>query len=243
MPKGQFRFPRKTQENHGLTGSSEYRIWASIKQRATDRAKGDTRRYYFGRGIVLCEEWSQSFAAFLEHVGPRPSPSHSIDRIDNEKGYEPGNVRWATPCEQGRNTRRNKLLTLGGKTMSLTEWADRLGINQTTIRMRLQTPGWTVEQALAVPVRRQAGGPTPWRDSRRKIALAALRRCVKAGTVAVAATCEDCSAATPLEPVHHRGYGEIHWLDVKWLCRPCRKNAKRQKAARRRGRLPEDFSP
>lgn len=82
----------------------EYKAWIAMRQRcANPRASG--YRHYGGRGIRVCDEWEHSFAAFLECVGPRPSPEHSIDRIDVDGHYEPGNVRWATINEQASNRR------------------------------------------------------------------------------------------------------------------------------------------
>lgn len=96
--------------SHGYTSGGrtrpEYRAWQAAKRRC-----GDSRlrnfHHYGGRGIVMCEEWVNSFDAFIAHVGPKPDGGRriSIDRIDNNRGYEPGNVRWATASEQGRNRR------------------------------------------------------------------------------------------------------------------------------------------
>src|SRR5260370_36860173 len=93
----------------------EYVAWTSIKARCCN-PKNKSFPYYGGRGIEMCDEWKQSFAAFIEYVGPRTSPTHSIGRINNDKGYEPGNVRWETPFEQQRNSRNNRLLTVNGVT-------------------------------------------------------------------------------------------------------------------------------
>ena len=90
---------------HGLGKPPEYNTWANMIQRChnPDHPKF---RYWGGRGISVCAEWRESFAAFLAYVGPRPSPRHSIDRFpDNSGDYEPGNVRWATQKEQVANSR------------------------------------------------------------------------------------------------------------------------------------------
>jgi hypothetical protein len=87
---------------HGMTGSKEYRAWLGMKRRCSDVTLHNAHRYV-GRGIVVCEEWQSDFEAFFRHVGPAPSPSHSLGRINNDRGYEPGNVRWETPSEQARN--------------------------------------------------------------------------------------------------------------------------------------------
>lgn len=87
--------------------SPEYKTWVGIIKRCTDpKAKGWPN--YGGRGIHICDEWRHSYAAFLADVGRKPSPRHSIDRIDNDGNYEPGNVRWATRSEQNSNQRRWK---------------------------------------------------------------------------------------------------------------------------------------
>lgn len=99
---------KETMVTHGKSRTTEYRIWAQMKRRCSPKEKGRGRKDYYERGIRVCKEWSgaDGFTAFIEHVGPRPSMSHSLDRIDNDRGYEPGNVRWATPQEQYENQRK-----------------------------------------------------------------------------------------------------------------------------------------
>jgi hypothetical protein len=87
------------------TRSKEYTTWRAMIDRCTNR-RNAAWRYYGGRGIRVCKRWLASFPAFLADVGPRPSPERSIDRIDNDGNYEPGNVRWATRIEQNRNKRQ-----------------------------------------------------------------------------------------------------------------------------------------
>jgi hypothetical protein len=104
--------------------------------------------HYGGRGITVCERW-QSFENFAADMGPTFSPELTLDRIDNDRGYEPGNCRWATRAEQNRNQRRNRYVTWRGRTMVLTDWADLLGLNFDTVRKRLDKHGWPVERALS----------------------------------------------------------------------------------------------
>lgn len=89
---------------HGASKSPEYVVWINMRKRCLDPSD---RKYadYGGRGIRVYDEWIGSFSAFLLHVGKRPSPSHSIDRINNDGNYEPGNVRWSTVYEQALNQR------------------------------------------------------------------------------------------------------------------------------------------
>lgn len=121
-----------------------YRIWAGILQRCCN-PKSSAFKHYGGRGITVCDAWKESFEAFLADMGERPS-GLSIDRRDNEKGYEPGNCEWATNEEQARNRRNNH--KLDGET--LTEASRRLGLNHTAILRRLKR-GWSEERAFTTP--------------------------------------------------------------------------------------------
>jgi hypothetical protein len=130
---------------HGQIDDPAYRVWVDMRSRCLSPAS-KAFRYYGGRGITICPAWDR-FATFLADVGPRPSRKHSIDRIDNNRGYEPGNVRWATRREQMRNTRRNQWIEFGGERLVVSDWAIRLGIPKSTLRHRLRM-GWPVERAL-----------------------------------------------------------------------------------------------
>jgi hypothetical protein len=98
-------------QRHGQTTegswSSEYRAWKAARHRTTNSNHPYWDRYG-GRGIVMAPEWFYDFSAFLAHIGPKPSPELTLDRIDNDKGYEPGNVRWATRQEQAQNRRARR---------------------------------------------------------------------------------------------------------------------------------------
>ena len=99
---------------------------------------------------MVCERW-RKFENFLADMG-EPQPGESINRIDNSKGYEPGNCKWADLKEQGRNKRNNQLLTHDGETLSLSEWAERKGLQVTTLWRRLFVYRWQVERALTSPL-------------------------------------------------------------------------------------------
>lgn len=128
--------------------SPEYRVWASMIQRCTNPSTS-AYAYYGARGVRVCDEWLQSFEAFLADVGPRP-PGASLDRIDGAGHYEPGNVRWATPQEQRDNARNTHRITFRGETRTRAEWARHLGIPYFTLRGRLDS-GWSVEDAFTRP--------------------------------------------------------------------------------------------
>ncbi len=138
----------KTTHGHTRAGAvtPEYSAWRLMLSRCRQETNVNFR-YYGGRGIRVCEEWQRSFEQFLADVGPKPSPEYSIDRVDFNGHYEPGNVRWATRAEQARNRRTNRVVTFRGTTMSLAEAAERAGIPYGRASARLRR-GWPLERAL-----------------------------------------------------------------------------------------------
>lgn len=140
---------RHGQNRKGAT-TAEYRCWAHIIGRCenpNDNAFGN----YGGRGIIVCKRWRDSFEAFFEDMGPRPSPKHSIDRIDVNGNYEPGNCRWAIKFEQDRNKRTNRWVEYQGERLCIKDMAAKHGIERRTLGDRLKR-GWSVERAITTPV-------------------------------------------------------------------------------------------
>ena len=126
--------------------SSLYKRWAGIKQRCTDPNHAGFKNYG-GRGIKLCKRW-HDFAAFAADVGEPPSPKHHLDRIDNNKGYTPSNVRWVTQAENNRNSRRCRQVTIGDKTQPIFAWLKHFGLRRSTFDARIRR-GWNIEEALS----------------------------------------------------------------------------------------------
>lgn len=135
-----------TKHGHGKRNTREYKSWSQAKSRCTNPNSTGWKNYG-GRGIKMCDRWSESFSAFYEDVGPAPSEKHTLDRIDVDRGYEPGNVRWATRKEQARNRRNNFLVTYKGETLCLSDWCDRFRICSNTLKARILKYG--AEQALS----------------------------------------------------------------------------------------------
>ena len=135
---------------HGMCGSPEYSAWLAMKQRTTTNRKHPMFRFYGARGITTCKEWRKSFTAFFDDIGPKPTPSHTLEREDNNEGYSPGNVRWATRREQARNRRSNSRLTAKGKPITLFRCAELSGLNYSTARARNRR-GWSTERLLSTP--------------------------------------------------------------------------------------------
>lgn len=136
-----------------------YVSWAAMRQRCYDPARANYK-YYGGRGIIVCDRWRNDFSAFLADMGPRPSSKHSIDRIDPNGNYEPGNCRWATQSEQCRNQRTRADVTrveAFGIRLTVAEWSARTGLSSRLIHKRVRS-GATAEETLraAQPRERRA---------------------------------------------------------------------------------------
>ena len=125
-----------------------HNTWLSMIQRCTN-PKNTAYRNYGARGITVCARWRNSFEAFLADMGDRPE-GKTLDRINNDGNYEPGNCRWATKKQQCRNSRKNRVVTVGTQTGCLSELAELFGQPQNRARKRLNA-GWTPEQAFKAP--------------------------------------------------------------------------------------------
>jgi hypothetical protein len=139
---------------HGLSYTPEYKAWQTMRLRCTvptNLAYAD----YGGRGIKVCDRWLNSVAAFIEDMGPKPSPRHELDREDNNGHYEPNNCRWVTRKVNDRNRRSNRFVTFRGESKTMAEWCEILTLPSDTVTYRLKT-GWGVEKALTTPVREKA---------------------------------------------------------------------------------------
>lgn len=136
-------------KKHGKHSTPEYSAWANLKQRCINESC-EAYPDYGGRQIEVCDRWKgpDGFVNFYADMGPRPSPKHSIDRIENDDDYTPENCRWATRSQQKANRRCSVNLTLNGVTQPLVEWAKQLGVSRGTLFWRYQR-GLTDEQILS----------------------------------------------------------------------------------------------
>jgi hypothetical protein len=131
---------------HGGGNTPEYSVWCGMKRRCENPNERSFKNYG-GRGIQVL---FRSFEDFIAEVGPRPSPSHMIGRIENDRHYEPGNVRWETPIDQARNKRTTLLVTVDGLTASLAEHCEARGVRYQKAWLRINRYGWSPDRALGV---------------------------------------------------------------------------------------------
>lgn len=147
--KGQFIKGYAPERTHGMSRTPVHRSWLSMLTRCNNPNSISYPRYG-GRGIKVCNRW-RKFEHFYADMGDRPAGT-SLDRINNTGDYEPGNCKWSTPSEQQNNTRANNLLTHNGVTRSLAQWARHTGMQEATIRNRINQCNWSVAEALDTPV-------------------------------------------------------------------------------------------
>lgn len=137
---------------HRESNTSLYHRWMTMRQRCNNP---NASRYnlYGKRGIKVCDSWNADFIVFRDwSLENGYKEELSLDRIDVNGNYEPSNCRWATQKQQINNTRRSSNLTYKGKTQTMKEWSEELGLNYYTIRSRLRI-GWTVEDTFEIPMK------------------------------------------------------------------------------------------
>lgn len=134
-----------TKYRHGMTNTPIYKAWNNMLSRCLNP---NHPRYkdWGGRGITVTKSWLD-FENFYKDMGDKPSPKHTLERKDNERGYDKDNCVWATTKEQATNRRSNKILTANGYQFTLVEFAEKFSINKITLGSRLRR-GWTLEEAL-----------------------------------------------------------------------------------------------
>lgn len=194
---------------HGQTGTRDYRIWHNMMRRCQDPNNPAYPRYG-GRGIKVASEF-QTFEGLLAYMGP--SNGLTLDRIDNDGDYAPGNVRWASRTTQARNQRSNRQITFDGKTQPLSAWAEDLGISGSSLMGRIET-GWPLADALRLPKGSRVPRGEKKRSATRQAARVAMKIAIRAGRL-IPQPCEVCGDR-PAQG-HHTDYTKP--LKVQWLCR------------------------
>jgi hypothetical protein len=134
---------------HGASFTPTYRTWVGMRMRC-EKPSNIAFHKYGAKGIRVCDRW-QSFENFVADMGERPTPKHSIDRIDGSRGYEPQNCRWATAREQALNFKNNRRIEHAGKSLTAGQWSEITGIPEKTIESRVSRLGWSAEEALTIP--------------------------------------------------------------------------------------------
>lgn len=138
---------KKRSRVHYLSNTYEYKAWANMKTRCLNK-KGIQYKDYGGRGISIDKNWKNSFLNFYKDMGPRPTNKHTLDRINNNKGYYKNNCRWTTMEVQNCNQRRNKYLSYKGMRKTISEWAKFLKLSDGTIRARINY-GFSIDKILS----------------------------------------------------------------------------------------------
>lgn len=138
---------RERATTHGLSKHPLFKTWNGMIARCYN-PRSKTFRLYGARGIKVCDRWRKSVEAFIEDMGPRPSPEHTLDRKNNMGDYEPDNCRWATDSEQNNNRRNSVRITAFGRTLSMADWSRETGIDRDLIWQRIMRDRMPIEDAL-----------------------------------------------------------------------------------------------
>ena len=146
-----FRHGETSTRINGARCTAEYRAWLNMIRRCSAETSKDWETHG-GRGIRVCDRWLERFENFRADMGERPSAKHSLDRIDNERGYSPENCRWATQTQQAQNTRKNVYFEYKGERVCLAELARRVGVDSETLSARLKR-GWSFDRAITPRVK------------------------------------------------------------------------------------------
>lgn len=142
----------KTNSTHRMRHSSEYRSWIGMRVRILKKTEPSYPRYG-GRGITICDSWKNSFESFYADMGPKPSPRHSIDRVDNNAGYCKENCRWATPKQQMRNRSTTVMVEYNEATVALAELCEKFNVDINDVYRRIHLNKWDVHRAITTPIR------------------------------------------------------------------------------------------
>lgn len=141
---------KEANTTHNMSRTAVYKVWAAMVGRCCNP---DDAGYphYGGRGINVAQRWRESFAAFIEDMGPRPTANHSIERLDNDGNYEPGNCVWLVQKEQGQNTRRVRRFRFRGSHLTIRQLSLQYGIPHRSLLRRIDA-GWPIERAVLEPL-------------------------------------------------------------------------------------------
>lgn len=133
-----------------MSDTPEHRCWFLMRSRCYNKNLAHYKNYG-AKGIVVCDRWLESFQNFFDDMGKKPSPKHSIERLDSRGNYCPENCVWADRITQNNNTSRNHWLLVNGERKTIAQWARARGISKNTIMKRLRS-GWAQEKAVNEPV-------------------------------------------------------------------------------------------
>lgn len=145
----------QTRLRHGETGTRLYRIWNGMIRRCELFSSG-SYKWYGAKGISVCSDWRRSYESFRDWAHENGYKENlTLDRIDGEKDYSPNNCRWITMKDQQNNRCNNHLLTYNGLTLTLSQWAEKIGLKPKTLAKRINEMHWSIEKALTTPLYKQ----------------------------------------------------------------------------------------